>query len=153
MDSNTGRFRKQRLMPENHPWDWSVPMSSSQGWRCGDFIFVGGQISADRDARAVGVGDIETQTRNVMNHIGLVLREAGAEMKDIVKLNTFYRFPPGSSFEGDEERVFWEKMNAVRLEFFDQVGPCGTGVRVEGFAYPDLLIEIEAIAFKPIEGN
>lgn len=126
-------------------------MSSSQGWRCGDFIFVGGQISADRDAKAVGVGDIETQTRNVMSHIALVLKEADAEMKDIVKLNTFYRFPPGRRLEGDEERLFWEKMNAVRLEFFEKDGPCGTGVRVDGFAYPDLLIEIEAIAYKPID--
>lgn len=145
------RKQRQRLMPKDHPWDWSVPMSSSQGWRCGDFIFVGGQISSDRDAKTVGVGDIEVQTRNVMNHIRLVLQEAGADMEDIVKLNTFYRFPPGSKLEGDEERVYWEKMNAVRLEFFGDVGPCGTGVRVDGFAYPDLLIEIEAIAFKPVD--
>jgi 2-iminobutanoate/2-iminopropanoate deaminase len=141
---------KQRLMPADHPWDWSVPTPYSQGWRCGDFIFVGGQISSDRDARTVGAGDIEMQTRNVMNMVKKVLNEAGADIEDIVKLNTYYRYPDGK-LEGEAEREFWEKMNAVRLEFFKKDGPCGTGVRVEGFAYPDLLIEIEAIAYKPLE--
>jgi 2-iminobutanoate/2-iminopropanoate deaminase len=140
---------KQRLMPPDHPWDWSVPTPYSQGWRCGDFIFVGGQISSDREARTIGIGDIETQTRNVLNSVKKVLNEAEADMEDIVKMNTFYRYPDGN-LEGDAEREFWEKMNAVRLEFFTKDGPCGTGVRVEGFAYPDLLIEIEAIAYKPL---
>ena len=151
MSSESGKAIKQRLMPKNHPWDWSVPVIFSQGWRCGDFIFVGGQISSDRNAKTLGVGDIEVQTRNVMDAIKLVLAEADAEMDDIVKLNTYYRFPPGTEVEGDQERVFWEKMNAVRLEYFGPVGPCGTGVRVAGFAYPDLLIEIEAVAYKPVE--
>ena len=141
---------RQRLMPKDHPWSWSVPMTSSQGWRCGDFIFVGGQISSDKNAKTIGVGDIEVQTRNVMDAIRLVLREADADMDDIVKLNTFYRFPPGMEEEGEGERIFWEKMNAVRLEYFNFPGPCGTGVRVAGFAYPDLLIEIEAVAYKPL---
>ena len=30
----------QRLMPKDH-WDWSIPVPFSQGWKCGDFIFVG----------------------------------------------------------------------------------------------------------------
>ncbi len=151
MNPPTGRSpNMQRLMPKDHPWTWSVPMGSSQGWRCGDFIFVGGQISSDREAKTVGVGDIELQTRNVMDMIRMVLKEADADMQDIVKLNTFYRFPPGTEQEGDEERLLWEKMNAVRQEYFGTPGPCGTGVRVAGFAYPDLLIEIEAVAYKPV---
>ena len=34
---------RQRLMPAGH-WDWSIPVPFSQGWRCGDLVFVGGQI-------------------------------------------------------------------------------------------------------------
>jgi enamine deaminase RidA (YjgF/YER057c/UK114 family) len=37
-------------------------------------------------------------------------------------------------------------MTAVRMEFLPDPGPCGTGVRVDGLMYPDLLIEVEAIA-------
>jgi 2-iminobutanoate/2-iminopropanoate deaminase len=137
---------RQRLMPSGH-WDWSIPVPFSQGWRCGDFVFVGGQISSDEHGRTVGVGDIETQTRNVFEGIRRVLAEAGAEMKDIVKFNTFYVFEG----EGDEIREYWEKMTRVRMEFFEEPGPCGTGVRVSGLAYPDLLIEVEAIAYRPVE--
>ena len=139
-------MEKQRLMPKNH-WDWSMPVPFSQGWKVGNckLIFVGGQISADEHGRTVGAGDIETQTRNVFEGIRRVLREAGADMRDIVKFNTFYVFDG----EGDELTEFWEKMTKVRMEFFEEPGPCGTGVRVVGLAYPDLLIEVEAIAVLP----
>lgn len=134
----------QRLMPQDH-WDWSIPVPFSQGWRCGDFIFVGGQISADKDGRTIGVDDLETQTRNVFDNIRKVLQEAGADMDDVVKFNTYYIFE-GS---GDEIREFWETLTRVRIEYFKTPGPCGTAVRVAGFAYPDLLLEVEAIAYVP----
>jgi 2-iminobutanoate/2-iminopropanoate deaminase len=132
---------KQRLMPAGH-WNWSMPVPFSQGWRVGNLVFVGGQISADSNGRTIGVGDIEVQTRNVFNNIRRVLQEAGGDMKDIVKFNTYYVFEG----RGDELTSFWEKMTRVRMEFFEEPGPCGTGVRVVGLAYPDLLIEVEAIA-------
>lgn len=134
----------QRIMPSGH-WDWSMPVPFSQGWKCGPLIFVGGQISADAHGRTVGVGDIETQTRNVFENIRKVLAEVGASMKHIVKFNTYYVFEG----EGDELRQYWERMTAVRLEFFETPGPVGTAVRVSGLAYPDLLIEVEAIAYMP----
>ncbi|HSF15802.1 MAG TPA: RidA family protein [Vicinamibacteria bacterium] len=141
-------MKKERLMPPGH-WNWSMPVPFSQGWRVGNLVFVGGQISADEKGRTIGVGDIETQTRNVFENIRRVLREAGAEMKDIVKINTFYVFDG----EGEELVRFWEKMTRVRMEFFEEPGPCGTGVRVAGLAYPDLLIEVEAIAVIPEESS
>ena len=134
----------ERIMPANF-WDWSVPVPFSQGWRCGPFVFVGGQISADEHGRTIGVGDIEVQTRNVFNNIRTVLNEVGAEMHHIVKFNTFYVFEG----EGDAIREYWEKMTAVRLEFFKEPGPVGTAIRIPGFAYPDLLIEVDAIAYAP----
>ena len=139
-------MEKQRLMPENH-WDWSMPVPFSQGWAVKDckLIFVGGQISADDKGRTIGVGDITTQTRNVYESIQSVLREAGADMSDIVKMNTFYVFDGAE----DELTEYWEKMTQVRMEFFEEPGPCGTGVRVPGLAYPDLLIEVEVIAVVP----
>jgi 2-iminobutanoate/2-iminopropanoate deaminase len=133
-----------RIMPEGH-WDWSIPVPFSQGWRCGPFIFVGGQISADEQGRTVGAGDIEVQTRNVFENIRTVLRDVGADMEHIVKFNTFYVYEG----EGDAIREYWEKMTAVRLEYFREPGPVGTAVRVVGLAYPELLIEVEAIAYVP----
>ncbi len=138
---------KQRLMPPGH-WNWSMPVPFSQGWRVGNLIFVGGQISADENGQTIGAGDIEVQTRNVFDNIRRVLQEAGADMQDIVKLNTYYVFDG----EGDELTEFWERMTKVRMSYFEEPAPCGTGVRVVGLAYPDLLIEVEAIAVVP-EGD
>ena len=133
---------KRRLMPAGH-WDWSMPVSFSQGWQVGDLVFVGGQISADDRGRTVAPGDIARQTRNVLGFIGETLREAGADLRDLVKLNTYYRFDG----EGADVTRFWEDMTRVRMEYLEAPGPAGTAVRVDGFAYEDLLIEIEGIAY------
>ena len=133
---------KQRIMPEDHQWDWSMPVSFSQGWKVNNMVFVGGQVSADSDGNAVGVGDIELQTKNTFENIGRVLRDAGAEWTDIVKLNTYYVFDG----EPDQLKDYWEKMTRVRMQYLPTPGPAGTAVRVAGLAYPDLLIEVVAIA-------
>ncbi|MDQ0217392.1 RidA family protein [Peribacillus cavernae] len=132
--------KKIRIMPKGH-WDWSMPVPFSQGWKVGNQVFVGGQISADENG-IVGVGDIEIQTRNVFENIRKVLNEVGADMKDIVKLNTYY------VFNGDEKQAteFWEKMTKVRMEYIADPGPAGTAIRVAGLMWDDLLIEVEAIA-------
>ena len=79
---------KRRIMPAGH-WDWSMPVTLSQGRRVGNVVFAGGQISADGKGRAVG-GDIETKTRNIMELIGRVLYELGADFGDVVKQNVYY---------------------------------------------------------------
>jgi enamine deaminase RidA (YjgF/YER057c/UK114 family) len=134
-------MEKIRIMPKDH-WDWSMPVKFSQGWKVGNLIFVGGQISADAHGRTIGKDDIATQTRNVFEHIRSVLREVGADLKDVVRLNTYYH---QRGQDADITR-FWEEMTKVRMESLANPGPVGTAVRVAGFAYEDLLIEIEAIA-------
>jgi 2-iminobutanoate/2-iminopropanoate deaminase len=134
---------RERLMPDVG-WDWSIPVPFSQGWRVGDMVFVGGQISADKTGTVIGEGDIEVQTRNVFESITKVLDSADATWSDVVKLNTYYVFEG----EGDDVKDFWEKMTRVRLEYLPNPGPVGTAVRVSGLAFPGLLIEVEAIAVR-----
>src|SRR5690606_16373895 len=67
----------QRLTPPGH-WDWHVPTPFSQGWRAGNLVFTGGQLSADADGNVIGRGDIAVQTRNVFESLTRVLAEAGA---------------------------------------------------------------------------
>lgn len=132
---------KQRLMPADH-WDWSIPDSQfTQGWRIGDLVFIGGQISADEHAKAVGE-DMETQARNVFQFIRNTLNEALLDESDVVKLYIYYHA------EGDWMRIsaVVDTINSVRREFYEDPGPAVTAVRVSGFAFEDLLIEIEAIA-------
>lgn len=132
---------KQRLQPENH-WDWSIPNTQfTQGWRIGRLAFIGGQISADDKAQAVG-GDLETQTRNVFNFIRKVLAEGGLDESDVAKLYVYYHA------EGDWAEIEAARQTVARVqrEFYPGPGPVVTAIRVSGFAFENLLVEIEALA-------
>ncbi len=132
---------KQRLQPDNH-WDWSIPNTQfTQGWRIGKLAFIGGQISADNKAKAVGK-DMETQTRNVFQFIRKVLAEGGLDESDVAKLYIYYHG------DGDANQIAATKatIDRVQGEFYPAPGPAATSIRVSGFAFEDLLIEIEAFA-------
>ncbi len=132
---------KQRLQPENH-WDWSIPNTQfTQGWKIGRLAFIGGQISADNKARAVG-SDMETQARNVFNFIRRTLAEGGLDETDVAKLYIYYHA------EGAWEAIERTRQVIARVqsEFYPEPGPAVTSIRVSGFAFENLLIEIEAMA-------
>ena len=132
---------KQRLQPDNH-WDWSIPNTQfTQGWRIGKLAFIGGQISADNQAKAVGK-DMETQTRNVFQFIRKVLAEGGLDESDVAKLYIYYHG------DGDWNQIAATKatIDRVQREFYPAPGPAATSIRVSGFAFEDLLIEIDAFA-------
>lgn len=132
---------KLRLQPANH-WDWSIPNTQfTQGWKIGKLAFIGGQISADNKAQAVG-SDMETQTRNVFQFISRTLAEGGLDENDVAKLYIYYHAEGG-----------WADIEAIRAviarvqrEFYPVPGPTVTAIRVAGFAFENLLIEIEAMA-------
>ena len=132
---------KQRLQPDNH-WDWSIPNTQfTQGWRIGKLAFIGGQISADNKAKAVGK-DMETQTRNVFQFIRKVLAEGGLDESDVAKLYIYYHG------DGDWNQIAETKatIDRVQREFYPAPSPAATSIRVSGFAFEELLIEIEAFA-------
>ena len=133
--------KKQRLQPDNH-WDWSIPNTQfTQGWKIGNLAFIGGQISADNKAQAVG-HDIETQTRNVFKFIRAVLAEGGLDESDVAKLYIYYYAPD----DWQQVAAASATITAVQREFYPEPGPCATAIRVSGFAFENLLIEIEALA-------
>ena len=132
---------KHRLMPVGH-WDWPVHDDMfTQGWRVGDLVFVGGQVSADAEGYAVG-SDIATQTRNTYGFIHKVLEEAGVDESDVVKVNS-YILADGSQGISSAAAA---SLADIHAEFYPEPGPAYTGIRVSGFAFADLLVEVEVIA-------
>ena len=135
---------RTRLQPANH-WDWSIPNTQfTQGWAKGPLIFIGGQISADNKAQAVGA-DIETQARNVFQFIRSTLAEGGYTEADVQKLYIYFHA------EGDWPQIARarETIARVQKEFYPGEGPTVTAIRVAGFAFENLLIEIEAFGVRP----
>ena len=141
-------MERQRLMPRNH-WGWRGDQWStiSQGWRAGNLVFVGGQVALDERGEIIGPGNIAEQTRAVYRAVDKVLRQAGAELADVVKINTFLV----TDAEGDAYDEFWREMAGARRDFFPAEGPCGTGVIVKQLVYPGLLIEVECVAVIPAD--
>jgi enamine deaminase RidA (YjgF/YER057c/UK114 family) len=136
-----GTKNKLRLQPANH-WDWSNKGNmNTQGWRINNLAFIGGQISADSNAKAVGK-DLAEQTRNVYRFIRKVMDEAQLDESDVAKLYIYY-YAPDDWKQIEQARQTMEK---ITREFYPSPGPCITAIRVSGFAYEELLVEIEAMA-------
>lgn len=116
--------------------------------RAGDFLFVSGTSSRRPDNSFEGVEvdefgttnlDIKKQTRAVIENIKDILASFDASLEDIVEMSAF--LVSMNDFKG---------YNEVYGEYFDYSGPCRTTVAVHQLPHPHLLIEIKAIAYKPL---
>ncbi len=105
--------------------------------RAGDFIFVAGQGPNDPATNRMSFGDIQHETRLVMNNIKTILEACGATMQDVVKCSVFLK--DGGDFTA---------MNEVYAEFFGDAKPARTTVEAK-FAVPEMKVEIDCIAYKP----
>jgi 2-aminomuconate deaminase len=118
--------------------------------RGGDFIFVSGTSSRLPDNTFAGVHqvddmgtmrlDIREQTRAILNNIKDYLATEGATMTDVVDVTSF--LVNMNDFAG---------YNEVYAEFFDkETGPARTTVAVHQLPHPHLVVEIKAMACKPL---
>ncbi len=120
--------------------------------RVGDFIYVSGTSSRRKDNTHVGATqeengewtlDIRLQTRAVIENIGELLKGAGADLSAVIDMSTF--LVDMKDFKG---------YNEVYGEFFNHAtGPTRTTVAVHQLPHPNLLIEMKAIAYKPLDKN
>ena len=116
--------------------------------RAGDFIIVSGTSSrradnsiagAEVDATGATRLDIRVQTRAVIENVRAILQSAGADLADCVEITTF--LIDMADFAG---------YNEVYAEYFDYDGPARTTVAVRELPNPLLVIEIRAVAYKPL---
>ena len=116
--------------------------------RAGDFIFVSGTSSRRPDNSYEGVEiaadgsvrlDISAQTRAVIHNIRDILRAAGADLCDVVEISSFL-----------VDMQDFPAYNAVYGEYFGFDGPTRTTVAVHQLPHPHLLVEMKAVAWKPL---
>lgn len=105
----------------------------------GRLVWTSGQVAMGPDRTIASRQGWEQQTRMAFANVGHALRAAGADWPDVVKL-TF--------FVVDVSAL--PTIRAVRDEFVDsERPPTSSLVQVAGLFHPDLLIEVEAVAWRP----
>jgi endoribonuclease L-PSP, putative len=107
----------------------------SQAVRFGDMIFVSGQLPLDKDGNLIGPGDIQIQTKTVLESLNTILEEAGSSLKKVVKTTIFLA-------NLDD----FAAMNEVYARLLSSPYPARSTVEVSRFP-GQVLIEIDCIAF------
>jgi enamine deaminase RidA (YjgF/YER057c/UK114 family) len=133
------RLPRRHVWPDGH-WDWPIHMPYKHGIKCGDMIFVGGQVALTAAGEVIAPDDLIAQTRIAMANIGKVLAGFGGGLDDVVKVTSFYE--GGASAETLHENL------AIRSASFRDPGPATTGIPMPWLAYEGMVIEIEVIAMQ-----
>ncbi|HZT90194.1 MAG TPA: RidA family protein [Stellaceae bacterium] len=104
----------------------------------GRLVFISGMTAKRADGTIAGVGDIETQTRQVCENLKAAVEAAGGTMDDICRVDVYIR-----------NMEHFPTIHKVRREYFKEPLPASTMVEVVKMTSPDYLIEINAIAVIP----
>ena len=108
----------------------------SNALRVGDMLFISGMVSRAADGTTIeGTNEYE-QARIIFGKIRHLVEAAGGAISDVVKVTIYV-----VNIKNNTE--VWR----ARQEFFTGDFPCSTLVEVRNLATPEILVEIEAVAF------
>ncbi|MBK5958348.1 enamine deaminase RidA [Rhodoplanes elegans] len=107
----------------------------------GKMVFVSGMTARRADGSIAGIGDIEAQTRQVIENIKSALETAGGTLDHVCRVDVYVR-----------NMEHFQQIHKVRREYFKPPLPASTLVEVTKLASPEYLIEINAIAVVPESG-
>ena len=111
-----------------------LPFSSAV--RAGDMIYLSGHAGmSDGDGNPLTT--VEEQAVQTLENIKRTLEAAGATLDDVVKVTCFL---------GDQKN--FPKMNEVYLRYFKGDLPARSTC-ITGLALPNMLLEIECVAYSP----
>ena len=110
--------------------------------RGGDLLFVSGIVGLAPDG-SIATDDIVEQSQVAFENLSMVLEEAGGSLADVIKVNVYV----GQSYSRRRD-----DLRKVRARFFTGDYPVSTLIQVAGFANPEYLFEVEAIAVLDSDG-
>lgn len=128
------RFRKFHTDDEYKDGQ-KLGMKFCKAVRAGNRVHLRGQTGSTLDGAFTGLGDPAAQADQAMKNIKVLLEEAGASMNDICKIHTFIL-----------HRAHREAVYRAIGQHLKGVHPCGTGLIVDGFAKPEILVEVDVVA-------
>ena len=105
----------------------------SQAIQFGDLLFVSGQIAINPETGEIVEGDIEIQTKQVMENLRAIIQEAGMSLQNVLKCSCFLK-----------DMEDFVKFNAVYNSYFAESLPARETVEV-GRLPKDARVEVSAI--------
>ena len=100
-----------------------------------NLIFTSTVAAIDENWHVIGEGDIRKQTEATILNLKIALREAGASIKDVVKVNWYLT-----------DISHFQTVLEVREQMFEGNRPASATIPIGPLAIPELLIEADAIA-------
>jgi len=110
------------------------PYSQAVKVPCGTMLFCSGQIPLDPKTMEVVGADARDQTKQVMDNLGAVLKEAGVDFPNVVKTTIFLA-----------DMSDFMAVNEVYATYFDDNPPARAAVQVARLP-KDVRVQIDAIA-------
>jgi enamine deaminase RidA (YjgF/YER057c/UK114 family) len=120
---------------------WEALVGYSRAVAAGDHVWVTGCTSIV-DGGIVHIGDPYAQTLQAIRNIGWALEQVGAALADVVRTRIFVT---------DISR--WADYGRAHREAFGQTMPATSMVEVAALIDPRLLVEVEAVAYRPGVGG
>jgi 2-iminobutanoate/2-iminopropanoate deaminase len=102
----------------------------------GPLLFVAGQVGMD--ANGTIPKDAAAQAELALKNIATILAAHGATLDDVVKVTVYVT-----------DIKYLDDITPARLKAFPKDGPASAIVQVAGLAFPELKVEIEAVAVAP----
>lgn len=116
---------------------WESKVGYSRAVAAGDYVFVTGCTSID-GAEFVHPGDAYAQTAQAIANIRSALGQLGVTLADVVRTRIYVT---------DISR--WEDYGRAHGEAFGEIMPATSMIEVSGLIDPRMLVEIEAVAYRP----
>lgn len=114
---------------------WEAVHGYSRALRVGNLVYVSGTTASDEAGNVIGVGNVYTQTAYALQKIERALRDAGANLKDVVRTRCFVT-----------DISQWQEVSRAHAEYFGEIRPVSTMVEVKALVDPAHLVEIEVDA-------
>jgi enamine deaminase RidA (YjgF/YER057c/UK114 family) len=126
----------RQLISSGAPWESVI--GYSRAVRVGNFVAVSGTTAINAEGQLVGKDDPYAQTIFIIQKMEKALKEAGAELKDVIRTRMFVT-----------DISKWEAVGRAHGEFFKDIRPAATMVEVSKLIDTGLMIEIEMDAVIP----
>jgi enamine deaminase RidA (YjgF/YER057c/UK114 family) len=124
-----------------NPQELAPPRGFSHIAKADEWVWLGGQISADRDGQVLYAGDLVAQFKCALENSAVALHAANCTPQDVVKI-TYY------TTDVETYRRSLSPIGDAYRSVFGRHFPASSLFGVAALFEPDALIEIECVAFR-----